>query len=117
AGATSQCWRLARGGGEAQQLTDLLQGVQGFEWSPDGTRLVLLVQDPTPEELEAQQHKEKGTKPARPKTPRPDVIDRVQMKRDDSGYLDRRRVHLYVFDVARQTLVQVTGGDFAHHSL
>ena len=110
--AQAQVWLLDRRGGEATKLTELLQGVQGYEWAPDSKRLVLLIQDPTPEEIEAYQHKEKGTKPVRPKTPRPDVIDRVQIKRDDSGYLDRRRVHLFTFDVASHALAQVTSGDF-----
>src|SRR5262249_15300892 len=90
--------------------------VQGYEWSPDGKRLVLLIQDPTPEEIEAYQNKEKGTKPVRPKTPRPNVIDRVQTKRDDSGWLDRRRVHFFVFDMATHRLTQVTSGDFDDRS-
>jgi dipeptidyl aminopeptidase/acylaminoacyl peptidase len=110
--AKTQVWLLDRRGGEAQQLTEVMQGVDGYEWSPDGKRLVLLVQDPTPQELEAQHHKEAGTKPARPKADPPAVIDRIQFKRDDSGYLDRRRTHLYVFDVAEKKLSQVTSGDY-----
>jgi dipeptidyl aminopeptidase/acylaminoacyl peptidase len=39
------------------------------------------------------------------------VIDRVQFKRDYTGYLDRRRTHLYVFDVAGKKPAQVTSGD------
>lgn len=109
----TQVWLLDRRGGEAQQLTEVMQGVSGYEWSPDGKRLVLLVRDPSPEQLEAQQHKEAGTRPARPKTPPPHVIDRLQFKRDYAGYLDRRRTHLYTFDVATKKLTQITswGGD------
>ena len=87
------------------------QGVEGFEWSPDGRQLVLLIKDPTPEEIEAQKHKDAGTKPAREKPPRVNVIDRQQFKRDYEGYLDRRRTHLYVFDVAGKKLAQATSGD------
>ncbi len=29
-------------GGEARRLTDLPRGVEGFEWSPDGSRLVVV---------------------------------------------------------------------------
>lgn len=110
--AKTQVWLLDRRGGEAQQLTEVLQGVQSFEWSPDSTRLALLIRDPSPEELEAGKQKEQGVRPARPKTPRPDVIDRLQFKRDYAGYLDRRRTHLYVFDVAARKLTQVTSGDY-----
>lgn len=30
----TQVWALNRGGGEAQQLTNILQGVESYEWSP-----------------------------------------------------------------------------------
>ncbi len=108
----TQVWLLDRRGGEAQQLTEVMQGVSGFEWSPDAKKLLLSVRDPSPQELEAQEHKEQGTRPARPKAPPPHVIDRLQFKRDNAGYLDRRRTHLYVFEVAGKKLTQITSGDF-----
>lgn len=110
--AKTQVWTLNRSGGEAQQLTETIQGVQSFEWSPKGDRLVLVLQDPTPEELEAAEAKEKRVEKIKPKTPRPWVIDRLQFKQDNVGYLDRRRTHLFVFDVAGKKLTQVTSGDY-----
>src|SRR5438445_5714721 len=110
----TQVWLLNRLGGEAAHLTDIPQGVDDFEWSPDSTRLVLILRDPKPEDLEAAKDKDKD-KPAaaaKPKTPPPFVIDRLQFKRDTVGYLDRRRTHLYVFDVASKKIMQVTSGDF-----
>src|SRR5438128_2057049 len=110
----TQVWLLNRLGGEAAHLTDVPQGVDDFEWSPDSTRLVLILRDPKPEDLEAAKDKDKD-KPAaapKPKTPPPFVIDRLQFKRDTVGYLDRRRTHLYVFDVASKKTTQVTSGDF-----
>ena len=109
----AQVWLLPRRGGEAERLTDTPQGVEDFAWSPDSSRLVLVVRDPRPEELEAA--KEKKDKPAgkeKPKAQKPWVIDRLQFKMDEIGYLDRRRTHLYVFDMAEKTLKQVTSGDF-----
>ena len=38
--AASQIYLLPLDGGEARRLTDLPRGVESFEWSPDGTRLV-----------------------------------------------------------------------------
>jgi len=108
-GGKSQVWLLNRLGGEAAKLTDAAQGVDDFEWSPDSTRLVLILRDPKPEDLEGVKE---GEKPAKPKTPPPYVIDRLQFKRDTIGYLDRRRSHLYVFDVAKKTTTQITSGDF-----
>jgi dipeptidyl aminopeptidase/acylaminoacyl peptidase len=113
-GGKSQVWLLDRRGGEAVRLTDTVQGVDDFEWSPDSTRLVLILRDPKPEELEAAKNKEKPAPatPPKPKTPPPVVIDRLQFKRDTVGYLDRRRTHLYVFSVAAKTTTQITSGDF-----
>ncbi|MFZ1974215.1 MAG: S9 family peptidase [Candidatus Acidiferrales bacterium] len=105
-----QVWLLNREGGEAQKLTDTIQDVQSFAWSPASDRLVLLLQDPSPEELEAARDKAKGAK-AKPK-PRPWVIDRLHFKEDESGYLDRRRTHLYVFNIADHTQTQLTSGDY-----
>jgi dipeptidyl aminopeptidase/acylaminoacyl peptidase len=118
----TQVWLLNRAGGEAQRLTDTAQDVQDAVWSPDSRRLCLVLRDPTPEELEAARDKDKEgadktvgdktTKEKRPKTQRPWVIDRLQFKADEVGYLDRRRNHLYVFDLAAKSLTQVTSGDY-----
>src|SRR5713226_2745792 len=112
----TQVWLLNRLGGEAARLTETAQGVDDFEWSPDSSRLVLILRDPKPEDLEAVTDKDKDKdkeKPApKPKTPPPFVIDRLHFKQDTVGYLDRRRTHLYVFDVASKKVTQVTSGDF-----
>jgi dipeptidyl aminopeptidase/acylaminoacyl peptidase len=108
----SQVWLLNRVGGEAVRLTETPQGVNDFEWSPDSTRLVLVLQDPKPEEAEAAKDKEKEKPALKPKTPPPFVIDRLQFKQDTVGYLDRRRTHLYVFDLASKSVTQITSGDY-----
>ena len=110
-GGKNQVWLLDRRGGEAQKLTDVAQGVNDFEWSPDSTRLVLILQDPKPEDAEAAKDKDKPA-PAKPKTPPPFVIDRLQFKQDTVGYLDHRRDHLFIFDVASKKVIQITSGDF-----
>ncbi|HWZ41891.1 MAG TPA: S9 family peptidase [Candidatus Saccharimonadales bacterium] len=120
----TQVWLLNRMGGEAQKLTDAIQDVDDFAWSPDSKRLALVLRDPTPEELEEAKTKEKDKekpgssdkgkddKPKKPKTPPPFVVDRYRFKTDFVGYLDRRRTHLYVFDISTKTVVQITSGDF-----
>ena len=37
----SQVWLLPLSGGEPRRVTNLLNGVSSFQWSPDGTRLVV----------------------------------------------------------------------------
>jgi len=108
-GAKGQVWLLNRLGGEAVKLTEAVQGVDDFEWSPEGARLVLVLHDPKPEDAEA---KDGEKAPPKPKTQPPYVIDRLQFKRDTIGYLDRRRSHLYVFDVEKKTTTQITSGDY-----
>jgi dipeptidyl aminopeptidase/acylaminoacyl peptidase len=115
----TQIWLLNRLGGEAQRLTDTPQDVEEFAWSPDSKRLVVVLRDPSPEEMEAAKDKandkDKDAEAAgkeKKKTPKPWVIDRLHFKEDTVGYLDRRRTHLYVMDLATKALVQITGGDF-----
>lgn len=118
----TQVWLLNRMGGEAEQLTETIQDVDDFAWSPDSKRMVLVLRDPSPEELEEAKAKEKEkpgseakdkeAKSSKPKTPRPLVIDRYRFKTDTVGYLDRRRTHLYVLDLATKAVTQVTSGDF-----
>src|SRR5437667_10983229 len=71
----TQVWLLNRLGGEATHVTDVPQGVDDFEWSPDSTRLVLILRESKPEDLEAAKDKDKDKdKPAaaaKPKTPPP----------------------------------------------
>lgn len=108
-GEETQVWGLDRRGGEAQQLTDVEQGVSGYEWSPDGTRLLLSIRDPkgAPGDTTGGEAGDGGED-----TPEPYIIDRLQFKRDYVGYLDRRRTHLYVFDLDTDRLFQITDGDY-----
>jgi dipeptidyl aminopeptidase/acylaminoacyl peptidase len=115
----TQVWLLNRVGGEAQRLTETPQDVDSFVWSPDGKRLCLILRDATVEEREAAKDNDKDTggddksaKERKPKAQKPWVIDRLQFKVDEVGYLDRRRTHLYVFDVAEKRLTQITSGDY-----
>ena len=107
----TQVWTLRREGGEAIKRTDTAQEVDSFEWSPDGKRILLVMQDPKAEELEAKEAREKG-ETYEAKTPPPWVVTRQQFKRDYVGYLDSRRTHLYVFDLATKEIKQITSGDF-----
>ncbi len=113
--AKTQVYLLNRQGGEAQRLTETIQDVEDFAWSPDGKRLVVVLRDPSPEEVEAASTKGKDEDDAdkkKSKAQRPWVIDRLYFKEDTVGYLERRRTHLWVFDVASKSLKQVTSGDY-----
>jgi dipeptidyl aminopeptidase/acylaminoacyl peptidase len=99
----NQVWLLDRMGGEAVQLTDVKGRLQGYEWSPDSRRLALVIGDPDPEADAAEG--------AKPKPPKPIVIDRYHFKQDGSGYLlSGRHNYIYLFDIASQKLERLTGG-------
>ncbi|MGH9742883.1 MAG: hypothetical protein ACRD51_11080, partial [Candidatus Acidiferrum sp.] len=121
----TQVWLLNRLGGDAQQLTHTVQDVDDFVWSPDSRRLVLVLKDPTPEELNPRKDKspsaanspasaddDSATGDKETKSKKPWVIDRLQFKVDTVGYLDRRRTHLYVFDLDKKSLTQIISGDY-----
>jgi dipeptidyl aminopeptidase/acylaminoacyl peptidase len=109
--AGGQVWLLNRAGGEPVQLTRTVQNVDDFAWSPSSDRMALVLRDATPEELEAAGAQNDDT--ARPEAkPHPLVIDRLHFKEDELGYLDHRRMHVYVFVLSTQKITQITSGDY-----
>ncbi len=106
-------WLLPRAGGEALQITDLeaRKGrIQSFEWSPDSTRMALIVGDPDPDapaegEAAAAAPAAGGGRGGRGggggAAPKPIVIDRYRYKQDGQGYLlSGRHSYIYIFDIA-----------------
>lgn len=99
ADATTQVWTMPARGGRARRITGFADGVEDFALSPDGTRLVVVARDP---QFPA------GT-PA-PINPPPIFTERLQFKEDGAGYLDHRRLHLHLVDIASGDVVQLTDG-------
>ena len=97
--AKTQVWVMPAGGGEARQLTKFQEGVEDFDFSPDGKRLAVIAWDP---------ERAEGT--PKPKNPPPIVTSRYQFKEDGTGYLTARRKHLYLVDVASGKATQLTSG-------
>jgi dipeptidyl aminopeptidase/acylaminoacyl peptidase len=98
----SQIWRMDRRGGEAEKLTDLKYSISEYAWSPDGRKIALIIKD--------QESKDEEEK--KDKTAKPIMIDRYHFKADGDGYLERKRNHLYVFDVETKKLDTLTTGDY-----
>jgi dipeptidyl aminopeptidase/acylaminoacyl peptidase len=100
-----QVWLLDRRGGEAQKLTDLKGGIADYAWSPDGSRLVLVVNDWDPN---SEPEKKEGWKR---KTKPPIVIDRYHFKQDRDGYLESLHAHLQLFVVEARKAEVLTSGN------
>lgn len=101
----SQIWLIDRSGGEAYELTELKGSLSTFEWSPDSKRIALAMADPDPDA-----DKEPA---AKPKTPKPIVIDRYHYKQDVDGYLlSGRHTYLYLLDVESRKLDRLTKGQW-----
>ncbi|QUO46766.1 S9 family peptidase [Halorubrum ruber] len=77
-------------GGDARQVTERDEGVAGFDWSPDGDRLVIESRDPTDEESEyLDQVREEGG---------PIETTRLQHKVNGAGWTDEVTRYLFVVD-------------------
>src|SRR3954466_5996462 len=48
----TQVYLLNRQGGEAEKITNTVQDVESFAWASDSKRMVLVLRDPKPEEIE-----------------------------------------------------------------
>ena len=103
----SQVWVLDRRGGEARQLTHVKDySISQYEWSPDSTKLLLVMK-----EKEQPDPDEKPAAGAPPKPPKPIIIDRYHFKQDKEGYLSGgKHNHIYIFDIESEKLDQLTTG-------
>ncbi len=102
---TTQLWKMDRRGGEALALTKLKVDISSYEWSPDAKKIVMVIKD---QDIKDTEEKEKK------KTKKPIVMDRYHFKADGQGYLERKRNHIYVFDLATERVDTITRGDFDH---
>jgi dipeptidyl aminopeptidase/acylaminoacyl peptidase len=92
-----QVWLLPMTGGEPRRLTNLLNGVSAFAWSPDGARLVCVGRSgpsdtaKSPSDVRHYKH--------------------LTYKFNDTGWFDDKRTHLWVVSVAAGASSQITSGD------
>jgi dipeptidyl aminopeptidase/acylaminoacyl peptidase len=100
-GASTQLWLLDLHGGEAHQVSHVAGEVVGYEWSPDGSHVALVVRassDPPADDAKA------GAK-----TPKPIVIDALQFKQDKQDYLTAAsRTHMWLLDTRTEAATQLT---------
>ncbi len=97
---TSQLWLMDRRGGEAKQFTKVKEDLEDYEWSPDGSKIVLVMKDAKDKKKKKEEVKD------------PIVVDRYHFKQDIQGYILDKNTHLYLLTVATGKIVQLTKGDF-----
>ena len=92
-----QLWFFNRQTATKRQMTKIESSVTDFEWSPDGSKIVMVI----------------NVKPERQdegETQKPYVIDRYQFKQDNNDFLDESRRHLFLIEIASRKLTQLTEG-------
>jgi dipeptidyl aminopeptidase/acylaminoacyl peptidase len=100
---SSQIWLMDRRGGEAKQLTDLKKGdLSDYAWSPDSKKIALVMKT--------------SSDTSKVKTPKPIVLDRYKFKQDVEGYLTKKPVHLYLYDISTKKLDTLTKGNYDENS-
>jgi dipeptidyl aminopeptidase/acylaminoacyl peptidase len=95
----NQVYVLSMKGGEARRITNLKNGVNSFQWSPDGSRFVC-VSRAGPSDAPGY----KANSDVRHYTHR-------NYKFNDTGWFDDRRSHLWVAEVSGGEPHQITSGD------
>ncbi|HEY3025632.1 MAG TPA: S9 family peptidase [Pyrinomonadaceae bacterium] len=96
----AQLYMLSMDGGEARRVTNLKNGVSSFQWSPDGSRFIVVSRT--------------GPSDARPENKdRSDVrhYQNTSYKFNDTGWFDERRTHLWVVDEKTGNAKQITEGN------
>ena len=88
-----------RSGGEAVPLTNLKNGVEGYQWSPDGTKIVVVSASAPNDDIAAGDRKSDARH-----------YTHIIYKSNDSGWDEGKRQHLWVVDVAGGEARQITIG-------
>lgn len=98
---STQIFVMRADGKKARQVSHIKSGVIDFDWSPDGSKIVLSAFAG-------------GAKEPTGDIAAPIVIDRFQFKEDWVGYLDAARRQLFVLDVKSGQSEQLTSADQDH---
>ena len=106
-----QVYLLPLDGGEARRLADLPRGVAALEWSPDGTRLVVV--SGSRRATREEDARRRGTGAPRSGDPPPSdyrFIDRLDYMQNGRGFTYDRVPHLWLVDVSSGTASRLTAG-------
>ena len=109
-----QVYLLPLDGGEARRLTDLPRGVDAFEWSPDGTRLVVVTASHGATRSDDDRRRGIDRKAeSSSSTPPPSdyrFVDRLDYMLNGAGFTYDKVNHLWLVDVATGEASRLTDG-------
>lgn len=103
-GEKQQIWMLPAAGGEASPVTDAKEGVNDFNWSPDGTKLVFTAKD-IPEKKEDDEEKNEDVI----------VVTRLRYKGNGEGFREGY-AQVWLKDLTSGEISQLTSGPYDHQS-
>jgi dipeptidyl aminopeptidase/acylaminoacyl peptidase len=111
---TTQVHLLPLDGGEARRLTDMPRGVEGFDWSPDGARLVVVSASVGASRTEDDRRRGRSRRtPGQPRTSDYRFIDRLDYMLNGKGFTYDQVGHLWLVDVATGEATRLTDGPVA----
>jgi acylaminoacyl-peptidase len=98
--------------GEARRLTDLPRGVEAFEWSPDGARLVVVSASVGTTHEDDMKRRGKIERPTPGEPPPSDYrfIDRLEYMVNGTGFTYDHVTHLWLVDVETGAASRLTEG-------
>jgi dipeptidyl aminopeptidase/acylaminoacyl peptidase len=110
-----QAWLIPVGGGEARQVTSTSGGVASITWLPDGKRFVY-TSEVYPEHGADDNANKKISSSAGEGPLQAYLSDKLFYRHWDS-WKEGMRTHTFVFDIDRETSVDLTPGDFDSPSM
>lgn len=111
---TPQVWIVNRHGGEARQLTQMHHGASSPIWSPDGKKIAFLSQvgvEDVEEKLFIEKTTEEREKEKKEQTTKARVIDTLQYKFDDYGFMDQRKSQVWIIDIESGEITRISKED------
>ncbi len=115
----TQVHLLPLDGGEARRLTDLPRGVDGFEWSPDGRRLVVSTSSrgATREDDAKARGKDTKREPGSPPESDYRYTDRLGYLYNGAGFINDKIAHLWLIDAETGAARRLTDGPTAEEGV